>query len=72
MSGKMNWSRAGKLYRRMTTDFRYESDVPDRAQRWIDAVERNRRARQRNKQSGQGKLNLRPKITANSTEGVPR
>jgi hypothetical protein len=39
MSGKMNWARAGKLYRRMTTDYRFENDVPDRAARWLQVAE---------------------------------
>jgi len=37
---KLNWWRANKLYRRGTVDLRYEHDVPDRADRWLAAVER--------------------------------
>jgi hypothetical protein len=37
---RMNWWRAGKLYRRSTLDWRYENDLPDRADRWLRVVER--------------------------------
>jgi hypothetical protein len=43
---KLNWWRATKLYRRPTVDFRYEHDIPDKADRWLAAVER-RQAQQR-------------------------
>ena len=49
MTGKMDWRRA-RLHGRPTLDKRYEFDVPDRAEKWIAAVERNqsqRRQRQR-------------------------
>jgi hypothetical protein len=49
MTGKMDWRRA-RLYGRPTLDKRYELDMPDRADKWIAAVERNqaqRRQRQR-------------------------
>ena len=42
---KMNYWRAGKLYRRSSLDIRYENDVPDRAERWLRAVERNQQQR---------------------------
>jgi hypothetical protein len=45
MSGRMNWWRQGKVYGRKTLDYRYELDVPDRAEKWIAAVERNQRER---------------------------
>jgi hypothetical protein len=45
MSGKMNWSRANKLYGRRTLDHRWENDVPDRAAKWLQAVERRQRER---------------------------
>jgi hypothetical protein len=37
---KMNHWRASKLYRKPTLDWRYECDVPDRAEKWLRAVER--------------------------------
>ena len=40
---KMNHWRAGKLYRKSTLDWRWETLVPDRAGRWLRAVERNQR-----------------------------
>jgi hypothetical protein len=69
MSGRMNWARA-RLHGRRTTDHRYEHELPDRAQRWLEAVERNRRARRRNQQHGQYSMDLRRNIsaTAGSTE----
>ena len=42
---KLNWWRANKLYGQKTLDYRYELDVPDRAEKWIAAVERNQRER---------------------------
>ena len=42
---KLNWERANKLYGRRTLDHRWENDVPDRAQKWLQAVERNRQRR---------------------------
>jgi hypothetical protein len=32
---KMNWWKAGKLYRRPTLDWKYEESFPDAADRWI-------------------------------------
>jgi hypothetical protein len=49
MTGRMNWRRA-HLHGRPTLDYRYEHDFPDRAERWLRAVERRqaqRRARRR-------------------------
>jgi hypothetical protein len=40
----MNWARA-RLHGRPTLDKRYEFDVPDRADRWLRAVERRRQER---------------------------
>jgi hypothetical protein len=55
MSGKLNWWRAGKLYGRQTLDKRYEGDIPDRADKWLAAVERrqskNRRPRPRERRN---------------------
>jgi len=42
---KMNWSRASKLYGRRTVDHRFENDVPDRADKWLQTVERRQRER---------------------------
>ena len=42
---KMNHWRAGQLYRKSTLDWRWETLVPDRAGRWLRAVERNQRER---------------------------
>jgi hypothetical protein len=42
---KLNWWRANKLYGQKTLDYRYELDVPDRAEKWIAAVERHQRVR---------------------------
>jgi hypothetical protein len=42
---KLNWWRAGKLYRRPTLDWRYEHDIPDKADRWLAAVERQQAQR---------------------------
>jgi hypothetical protein len=44
MTGKMDWRRA-RLYGRPTLDKRYELDVPDRAEKWLQAVQRNQRQR---------------------------
>jgi hypothetical protein len=44
MSGRMDWRKA-QLYGRRTLDHRYENDEPDRASRWIAAVERRQRER---------------------------
>jgi len=41
MSGRMDWRRA-KLHGRPTLDHRRENDLPDRAERWLRAVERRR------------------------------
>jgi hypothetical protein len=41
MTGRrMDWRKA-RLWGKPTLDFRYEHDMPDRAQRWLNAVERN-------------------------------
>jgi hypothetical protein len=51
---KLNWWRATKLYRRPTLDHRFENDTPDRADRWLVAVERRqaqRRQRPRERRS---------------------
>jgi hypothetical protein len=40
MSGKMDWRRA-HLHGRPTLDFRSENDIPDRAARWLRAVDRS-------------------------------
>jgi hypothetical protein len=51
---RMNWWRAGKLYRREAVDLRYEHDIPDRAAKWLAGVERQqaqRRQRQRERRS---------------------
>ena len=51
---KLNWWRANKLYRRGTIDLRYENDLPDKADRWLRAAERNqmqRRLRPRERRS---------------------
>ena len=45
MTGRMNWWRANKLYRRGAVDLRYEHDIPDRAERWLTAVERRQAQR---------------------------
>jgi hypothetical protein len=41
---RMNWRRAA-LQSKPSLDFRYEHDVPDRAAKWLRAVERRRRER---------------------------
>ena len=38
--GRMNWWKATKLYGRLTVDYRYEHDLPDRADRWLSSVDR--------------------------------
>jgi hypothetical protein len=49
MSGRrMDWRRA-RLHGRPTLDHRYEHDIPDRAERWLRAVERNQQARQQSR-----------------------
>jgi hypothetical protein len=45
MTARMNWWRAGKLYRRPTLDCRFENDLPDAADRWLRAVARNQAQR---------------------------
>jgi hypothetical protein len=44
MSGKMNWHRA-HLHGKPSLDYRYENDIPDRAARWLAAVERRQAQR---------------------------
>src|SRR5262249_24545630 len=45
MSGRnMNWRRA-RLPGKPSLDHRWENDIPDRADRWLKAVERNRQQR---------------------------
>jgi len=44
MTGKMDWRRA-RLHGRRSLDYRREGETPDRAQRWLDAVERRQRER---------------------------
>src|SRR5262245_27911136 len=71
---KMNHWRAAKLYRRMTTDHRFEHELPDRADKWLSAVERRQqRARARNREHGQQSFEFRRpiSITASSTEEAP-
>jgi hypothetical protein len=46
MTGKMNWRRAA-LQNRPSLDFRYEFDVPDRAAKWLRAVEHRLQQQQR-------------------------
>jgi hypothetical protein len=56
MSGKMNWRRA-HLHGKPSLDYRYEHEVPDRAERWLQAVERRqapRRQRPREHRSFSG------------------
>jgi hypothetical protein len=40
----MDWRKA-RLYGRPTTDHRFESELPDRADRWLRAVERRQQTR---------------------------
>ena len=66
---KMNYWRAGKLYRRSSLDIRYENDVPDRAERWLRAVERNQQQRHQTRAAG----SVAPStdgVTASSTAAV--
>jgi hypothetical protein len=42
---RMNWRDASKTYRRPILDYRHEYDVPDRAARWLAAVDRNQAQR---------------------------
>jgi hypothetical protein len=54
MSGRMRWDLVAKLHGRRTLDYRYENDIPDRADRWLAAVERrqaSRRQRPRERRS---------------------
>ena len=45
MSGRrMDWRRA-RLHGRPSLDHRFENDVPDRADKWLRAVERRQRER---------------------------
>jgi hypothetical protein len=44
MSGRMNWHRA-HLHGKPSLDYRYEHEVPDRAARWLQAVERRQAQR---------------------------
>jgi hypothetical protein len=45
MTGRrMDWRKA-RLYGRPSLDFRREYDVPDRAAKWLQAVERRQRER---------------------------
>lgn len=79
MGGKLNWWRANKLYRRGAVDLRYEHDVPDRADRWLAAVERRQaqrrqRPRERRSFSGstQAKLALMEEKTMSQTREIER
>jgi len=48
MSGKFNWWRQGKVYGRKTLDYRYEFELPDRAEKWLQRAEqRQMQVRQR-------------------------
>jgi hypothetical protein len=49
---KMNHWRASKLYRKPTLDWRYECDVPDRAEKWLRAVERRQLQRPQHHRGG--------------------
>jgi hypothetical protein len=42
----MNWARANKLYRRQTTDYRFEEERLDRAERWLKARRRRKKGSQ--------------------------
>jgi hypothetical protein len=64
MTGRMNWSRA-RLAGRRTLDHRHEGDTPDRAQRWLNAVERRRQPERRNVAQSRRAGNW---LTSNSTE----
>jgi hypothetical protein len=59
---RMNWAKA-RLRGRPTTDYRHEYDTPDRAERWLDAVDRRRRELPRNRVA-----TIRQSTVANSTE----
>jgi hypothetical protein len=63
MSGRMDWRRA-RLHGRRTLDYRFENELPDRATRWLQAVERNQRERRSIEPSRRTKIG----ITANSTD----
>jgi len=41
---KLDWRRA-QLYRRRTTDYRFENDLSDTADHWLAAVERRQTKR---------------------------
>ena len=47
MTGRMNWTKA-RLHGRRTLDHRleFQSSLPDRADRWLTAVERRRQEAQ--------------------------
>jgi hypothetical protein len=42
---RMRWEKVNKTYRKPTLDYRHEFDIPDRAARWLAAVERNQAQR---------------------------
>ena len=67
MTGRrMDWRRA-RLHGRPSLDHRHENDTPDRAERWLRAVER----RQRERRSHSTVARSSRWITASSTAGVP-
>jgi ABC-type phosphonate transport system ATPase subunit len=40
---KLNWWRSTKLYGRQTVDHRHEHDIPDKADRWLAAVNKDKK-----------------------------
>ena len=71
MTGKMDWRRA-RLHGRRTLDFRREHDIPDRAERWLTAVDPQSRLgtgrRQQERRRNTGPSRRTNWVTANSTE----
>jgi hypothetical protein len=66
---KMNYWRAGKLYRKSSLDIRYENDVPDRAAKWLERAEE--RLRQQRHQAREPSCPSTVATTASSTAAVP-
>jgi len=72
MSGKLNWERERKLYRRRTLDHRWENDVPDRADRWLAAVEHRRLQQRRRRRERRSFSSTQAPIGRQSRTGTLR
>jgi hypothetical protein len=66
---KMNHWRASKLYGRPTLDWRYEYSVRDRAEKWLQSVERNRLQRHPRHRERRSFGSVQSRLALNGGEG---